>query len=73
MRPLKNQGMLSVYVGSQGLITWNQALESTTHDLSVLCMVNSKGKIKWFQHFFLPHPIIRLGITCLLVLNKLDN
>ena len=71
--------MLSVYVGSQGLITWNQALESTTHDLSVLCMVNSKGKMKWFQHFFLPHPIIsphpiiRLGITCLLVLNKLDN
>ena len=45
-KPWKSQGMLLIYVGSQGIIVWSQALESAPHILSILCFSESKRQHK---------------------------
>ena len=53
MEATKSQGILSICLGSQGIIAWSYALESTTHMLLVLQHGEFKRKHKIVLNVFL--------------------
>ena len=68
MKPWKSQGILSIYVGSQGIIGLSHTLGSTTHIMFILCCHESKRQHKIVPTgFFHTLSLVSEGlrITCL--------